>query len=75
VNGVVYATLNIQSSCDNLCDTLPEPAEWAARNRPDILWMQQTWAPPFGAGHLFGDDLAATRFATGGDLGGRSRRA
>jgi hypothetical protein len=44
MKGVVYATLNIQGSCNNLCDTLPDPAEWAARNQADILWMQQTFA-------------------------------
>jgi hypothetical protein len=44
MKGVVYATLNIQGSCNNLCDTLPDPAEWAARNQAVILWMQQTFA-------------------------------
>lgn len=43
VNGVVYATLNIQGSCNNLCDTHPDPAEFAARNHADILWMRQTF--------------------------------
>jgi hypothetical protein len=43
VNGVVYATLNIQGSCNNRCDTLPDDAEWAARNNANILWMQQTF--------------------------------
>ena len=42
--GVVYATLNIQGSCNNLCDTMPDPAEWATRNQANILWMQQTFA-------------------------------
>lgn len=42
-NGVVYATLNIQGSCNNLCDTAPDPVEWAARNNANILWMQQTF--------------------------------
>ena len=41
--GVVYATLNIQGSCNNLCDTAPDPAEYAARNAANILWMQQTF--------------------------------
>jgi hypothetical protein len=44
MKGVVYATLNIQGSCNNLCDTLPDPAEWAARNQAVIAWMQQTFA-------------------------------
>lgn len=41
--GVTYATLNIQGSCNNLCDVAPDPAEFAARNAADILWMQQTF--------------------------------
>ena len=43
VNGVVYATLNIQGSCNNRCDTMPDDAEWAARNNANIIWMQQTF--------------------------------
>src|SRR5262249_33890439 len=34
--GVTYATINIQGSCNNLCDVNPDPAEWAARNAADI---------------------------------------
>src|SRR5262245_53345782 len=41
--GVVFATLNIQGSCNNLCDTAPDPAEYAARNEANIAWMQQTF--------------------------------
>jgi hypothetical protein len=44
VGGVTYATLNIQGSCNNLCDVFPDPVEYAARNQADILWMQQTFA-------------------------------
>jgi hypothetical protein len=44
VGGVTYATLNIQGSCNNLCDAFPDPVEYAARNQADILWMQQTFA-------------------------------
>ena len=44
VGGITYATLNIQGSCNNRCDTAPDPAEYAARNQADILWMQQTFA-------------------------------
>jgi hypothetical protein len=43
VDGVTYATLNIQGSCNNLCDTTPDPTEYAARNTADIAWMQQTF--------------------------------
>ena len=35
VGGVTYATLNIQGSCNNLCDTAPDPAEYAARNQAE----------------------------------------
>src|SRR5204862_4225249 len=44
VGGVTYATLNSQGSCNNLCDTLPDPADYAARNQADIKWMQETFA-------------------------------
>lgn len=43
VDGVVYATLNIQGSCNNLCDTAPDPAEYAARKAANIEWMQETF--------------------------------
>ena len=44
VGRVTYATLNIQGSCNNLCDTNPDPAEFTARNAADISWMQETFA-------------------------------
>ncbi|MBZ5663270.1 MAG: hypothetical protein LAO30_01585 [Acidobacteriia bacterium] len=44
VRGVTYATLNIQGSCNNLCDVAPDPNEYAARNAADIQWMQDTFA-------------------------------
>jgi hypothetical protein len=44
VGRVMYATLNIQGSCNNLCDTAPDPVEFAARNAADIEWMQETFA-------------------------------
>jgi hypothetical protein len=43
VRGVTYATVNIQGSCNNLCDTFPDPAEYTARNAADIAWVQQTF--------------------------------
>ena len=43
VGGVTYATLNIQGSCNNLCDTAPDPSEYAARNAADIAWMHETF--------------------------------
>jgi hypothetical protein len=44
VGGVTYATLNIQGSCNNLCDVTPDPNEYVARNQANIAWMQQTFA-------------------------------
>ena len=42
--GVTYATLNVQGSCNNLCDTAPDSNEWAARNAADIQWLKETFA-------------------------------
>jgi hypothetical protein len=42
-NNVTYATLNVQGSCNNLCDTNPDPEEFAGRNAADIAWLQQTF--------------------------------
>lgn len=44
VGAVMYATLNIPGSCNNLCDTAPDVAEFTARNGANIVWMQQTFA-------------------------------
>ncbi len=44
VGRVTYATLNVQGSCNNLCDVAPDPAEYAARNQADIAWLHQTFA-------------------------------
>jgi hypothetical protein len=44
VGGVTYVTLNVQGSCNNLCDTAPDPVEWAARNAADITWLQESFA-------------------------------
>ena len=41
---VVYLTLNVQGSCNNLCDTLPDPAEYAARNAANIAWLREAFA-------------------------------
>jgi hypothetical protein len=43
VKDVTYATVNIQGSCNNLCDVAPDPAEEAARNTADIAWLQDTF--------------------------------
>jgi hypothetical protein len=41
--GVTYVTLNIQGSCNNLCDTFPDPVEYAARNAANIAWMHEAF--------------------------------
>jgi hypothetical protein len=50
VRGVTYATLNIQGSCNNLCDTAPDEAEYTARNRAVIAWMRETFAAAIADG-------------------------
>lgn len=42
--GVTYATVNVQGSCNNLCDTNPDPPEWAARTLADRIWLRQVFA-------------------------------
>src|SRR5262252_6655038 len=41
---VTYATLNVQGSCNNLCDTAPDPVEFAARNRANIAWLRAAFS-------------------------------
>jgi hypothetical protein len=43
VKGVTYATLNVQGSCNNLCDTAPNAEEYTARNAADIAWLHETF--------------------------------
>ena len=43
VGNVVYATLNVQGSCNNLCDDYPDSVEYAARNTANIAWMKGTF--------------------------------
>jgi hypothetical protein len=43
VGRVTYATLNIQGSCNNLCDTAPDAAEYGERNQANIVWMRETF--------------------------------
>lgn len=52
VGRVTYATLNIQGSCNNLCSTGPDPAEYAARNAADIAWMHETFAEATARGSV-----------------------
>ncbi len=44
VGRVTYVTLNVQGSCNNLCDTAPDPFEFAARNRANIAWLKASFA-------------------------------
>jgi hypothetical protein len=44
VRGVTYVTLNVPGSCNNLCDTGPNPAEFAARNAANIQWLRESLA-------------------------------
>ncbi|CAD5370977.1 conserved exported hypothetical protein [Rubrivivax sp. A210] len=44
VGRVTYATFNVAGSCNNLCDTAPDAAEYAARNAANIRWLQETFA-------------------------------
>jgi len=43
LGGVTYFTLNVQGSCNNLCDTAPDPTEWAARNQANIAWLRESF--------------------------------
>lgn len=43
VGRVIYATMNVQGSCNNLCDVKPDPVEYAARNAANIAWMKETF--------------------------------
>jgi hypothetical protein len=42
--GVLYVTVNVQGSCNNLCDTGPDPAEFAQRNAANIAWLHDSFA-------------------------------
>ena len=44
VGRVTYVTFNIPGSCNNLCDTAPDTAEYVARNLANLRWLQETFA-------------------------------
>jgi hypothetical protein len=48
--GVTYVTLNVQGSCNNLCDTAPDSAEFAARNQANIAWLRDAFRDAQGRG-------------------------
>ena len=58
IGGVTYATLNVQGSCNNLCDTAPDAVEFAARNAANIVWLRETFA------HAAARDSAAIMLIT-----------
>src|SRR5262249_43943256 len=43
LGGVTYVTMNVQGSCNNLCDTNPDPDEFNARNAANIAWLHETF--------------------------------
>lgn len=43
IRGVTYVTLNVQGSCNNLCDIAPDAAEYRARNAANIAWLRETF--------------------------------
>ena len=63
VGTVMYATINIQGSCNNLCDDYPDPVEYAARNAAGIQWMKDTFATAVG------QNCVAVMFITQADPG------
>jgi hypothetical protein len=44
VGRVTYITLNVPGSCNNLCDTAPDAAEFLARNVANIAWLRDSFA-------------------------------
>jgi hypothetical protein len=69
--GVTYATLNVQGSCNNLCDTAPDASEYAARNAADIAWMQAAFdeAKAKGSAAVMLISQADPGFDTSGEAG------
>jgi hypothetical protein len=44
VGKVVCVPVNVQGSCNDLCDVQPNPAWHAARNVANIAWMREAFA-------------------------------
>ncbi len=42
-DSVLFATLSMPGSCNNLCDESPDPSEHAARNAANIAWMREAF--------------------------------
>lgn len=49
---VTYATVNVQGSCNNRCDTNPSDAEWTVRNTANIEWLNDTFADATARGSV-----------------------
>lgn len=52
VGRVTYVTLNLPGSCNNLCDTAPDPAEFEARNAANIRWLRESFAAAAQSGSV-----------------------
>src|SRR5262249_14839878 len=63
IGKVIYATIDIQGSCNNLCDDYPDPVEYAARNAAGIQWMKDTFTTAAQ------QDCVAVMFITQADPG------
>jgi hypothetical protein len=44
IGGIVYATLHVVGSDNNLGDVAPDPEEWAARDAATNVWLRETFA-------------------------------
>jgi hypothetical protein len=54
VGGVTYATLNVSGSCNNLCDTAPDAAEFfAGALRDEAIAFRRPVAYVHGDSHYF----------------------
>jgi hypothetical protein len=69
--GVTYVTLNVQGSCNNLCDTAPDPLEWAARNTANIAWLRESFR--FAAARQSAAVMIVTQADPGWDLSDGTR--
>jgi hypothetical protein len=72
VGGVTYATLNVQGSCNNLCDTAPDQPEWMARNQANIVWLQETFEDATARGSVAVMLIAQANPGWDGTDGGRT---
>lgn len=50
IRGVVFATFHAIGSCNNLCDSYPDPEEWAVRNAANIKWVREAFAAATASG-------------------------